>query len=62
MNCVRCGKKMDENGSKLICPCGYIRLIIGYRRDHILITKEVAAYEYTTSSGSVGMQGVSVFS
>lgn len=63
MNCVKCGKKMDENGNKLVCrPCGYMRLIIGYRRDRILITKEARAYEYATSQDGVGVPSVSAFS
>ena len=59
MNCVKCCQKMDESGDKLICPrCGYMRLIVGYRRNHILITKEAGAYEYATGGADGNSAGV----
>lgn len=42
MNCSKCGSKMEERGKILKCSrCGYSRLIIGWRKGHIPVTKEV---------------------
>ncbi len=41
MNCVKCGSKMVEQGKILKCPrCGYARLIVGWRKNHIPVTRE----------------------